>query len=158
MGVLLARSNQVPQAIERFRLAIRLDPQYLRAHINLSRTLVGTGGTEEAIRELGQAIELAPNRADLEYDLGTLLGENQQNEAAVKHFQAALAHDPNFAKAYFNWAVSLAQLNRRTEAIAISKRGIEVALSNGQQDVAKLGEEWLMHYQEELRRAGPQSQ
>jgi tetratricopeptide (TPR) repeat protein len=157
MGVLLASSNQVPQAIERFRLAARLDPQYVRAHINLSRTLVGTGEKEEAIRELEQAIQLAPRRADLECDLGTLLGENQQYEAAVEHFQAALGHAPNFAKAYFNLALSLARLNRPTEAIATFNRGIQVARSNGQQDLAKSAEEQLAHYREELRRSGNQA-
>jgi tetratricopeptide (TPR) repeat protein len=154
MGVLLESSNQVPQAIERFRLATRLDPKYAPAHINLGKTLATTGDDQEAIRELGQAIELEPNRADLHNDLGIVLGKNQQNDAAIEHFQIAVKLDPRFAQAYSNLALTLALINRPAEAIATSQRGIAVARSTGQMDVAKLSEEWLTHYQEELSRGG----
>lgn len=157
MGVLLDSSNQVPQAIERFRLATRLDPKYVPAHINLGKILATTGDDQEAIRELGQAIELEPNRADLHNDFGIILGKNQQNDAAIEHFRIAVKLDPRFAQAYSNLALSLALINRPSEAIATSQQGIAVARSTGQLDVAKLSEEWLMHYQEELGRGGHQA-
>jgi protein O-mannosyl-transferase len=157
MGVLLDSCNEVPRAIERFRLAARLNPKYAPAHVNLGKTLATTGDDQEAIRELGQAIELEPNRADLHNDLGIILGKNQQNDAAIEHFQIAVKLDPKFAQAYSNLALSLALINRPSEAIATSQRGIAVARSTGQLDVAKLSEEWLMHYQEELSRGGHQA-
>jgi tetratricopeptide (TPR) repeat protein len=157
-GVLLDSSKQVPQAIERFRLAIRLDPRYARAHINLGRVLAAKGDTKEAISELEQAVQLQPNRADLHDELGSMLGKNHEYDAAIEHFQTAVKLDPKFVRAYSNLALSLALANRPTEAIATSQRGIEVARATGQQDVAKLAEEWLTHYREELRHAGPQSQ
>jgi tetratricopeptide (TPR) repeat protein len=158
MGVLLATVNQIPQAMERFRLAIRLNPQCVPAHINLGKTLSTLGDEKEAIRELEQAVQLQPNRADLHNQLGVMLNKNQQNDSALEHFQTAVKLDPKFAEAYANLALSLAFANRPTEAMATSQRGIEVARSTGQHDVAKLAEEWLTHYQEELRRAGAQSQ
>ena len=156
MGVLLDSINQVPRAIERFRLAIQLNPKYAPAHINLGKTLAESGDNQEAIRELGLAIELEPNRADLHNDLGIILGKNGQHEAAIEHFQIAVKLDPKFAKAYSNLALTLALINRPAEAIATSQRGIAVARSTGQLDVAKLSEEWLVHYQEELSRDGHQ--
>jgi Flp pilus assembly protein TadD len=155
MGVLLGNSNQDSEAIEHFRLATRLDPDYARAHINLGRMLADTQNVEEAIREMEQAVQLEPKRADLQCELGMLLGKNQQNEAAVEHFQSALTLDPNFAQAYFNLAASLALLNRPTEAIAAYERSIEVARSTGQQDLAKSAVERLAHYRDELRQADP---
>lgn len=158
MGVLLASSNQISQAIEHFRLAVHLDPNYASAHINLGKTLSTSGDAQGAIRELEQAIRLEPNRADLHNELGVVLGKNQQNEAAIEQFEIAVRLDPKFAQAYGNLGLSLALINRPAEAIEISQRGIEVARSTGQQDVAKLAEEWLAHYREELRRADPRSQ
>ena len=105
-----------------------------------------------------ELVQLQPNRADLHNDLGIILGNSQQNDAAIEHFQTAVKLDPKFAKAYGNLALSLARANRTAEAIATSKRGIEVARSTGQQDDAKLAEEWLTHYRDELRHARPQSQ
>lgn len=157
MGVLLASSNQAPQAIERFRLATRLDPQYAAAHINLGKILSTSGDVQEAIRELQKAVQLQPNRAELHNDLGVILGKNQQNEAAIEHFQIAVKLDPKFVQAYSNLALSLAFVNRSAEAIATSQRGIEVARSTGQQEAAKLAEEWLTHYREELGRKGNRS-
>jgi tetratricopeptide (TPR) repeat protein len=158
MGVLLASIDQVPQAIEHFRLAVYYDPNYAPAHINLGKILSTSGEDQEAIRELEQALRLQPNRADLHNELGTILGKNKQNEAAIEHFRIAIELDPKFAQAYGNLGLSLALNNRPAEAIASSQRGIDVARSTGQLDVAKLGEEWLAHYREELRRASSQSQ
>jgi Flp pilus assembly protein TadD len=109
------------------------------------------GDNQGAIRELEQAIQLQPSRADLHNELGAILGKSQQNDAALEHFQAAVKLDPKFAEAYGNLAVSLALANRPAEAIAASQRGIELAHTTGQHEVAKSAEEWLTHYREELR-------
>jgi tetratricopeptide (TPR) repeat protein len=161
LGSALARIGQLPRAIEHMRQAVKIKPDYEDTHNNLGSLLVLTGAADDAIAEFERAIELRPSRADVHINLADILSESGQPGKAIEHYQTALRLQPEFVPAYINLAKTLAALGRSQDAIATARRGIEVARSSGQKVDAEKIEEWLMHYQTELKRnstADPQSQ
>ena len=55
--------DQYDKAIEEFKKALKVNPQYARAHRNLARAYTKTGRYNEAIDELKNATKVKPNYA-----------------------------------------------------------------------------------------------
>ncbi len=155
LGVALEHSGQLPEAIAHFRQAVELEPGFANAQINLANVLVATGSAQEAIPHLQQAEKLLPDRADLQNRLGEVFAESNQFHEAIEHFQHAIKLDPKSALAYANLARAFASINNSKDAIAAAEKGIEVGRATDQSAAVGTIEEWLKHYQIELRREGP---
>jgi Flp pilus assembly protein TadD len=58
LGIALALSGQLPQAIEHFERALMLDPSFAEAHLALARALTDAGRLQEAAvhREKAQGL------------------------------------------------------------------------------------------------------
>ena len=54
LGNALFRTGRASEAIEQYKEALRIDPDYAEAHNNLGSTLFQTGRTSEAIEEYKQ--------------------------------------------------------------------------------------------------------
>ena len=79
----------------------------------------------EAMLERGQ------DSAMLRYTLGTLLFKQGEYSVAVEHLEAGLGLDPNHSASWKFLGRSLAELDRRDEAIAALEKGIEVGEARG---------------------------
>ena len=74
--------------------------------------------------DLTHALELYPNSSLLLYNLGTLACLQQNYADAINYFNAAIAHDPTLAEAYFNRGLCHIYLKHQQEAILdLSKSG-----------------------------------
>jgi tetratricopeptide (TPR) repeat protein len=65
----LARANNLPKAIGKLEQAIRIDPSYRDAHINLGVLYVRLGRTADARAEFQKALDIGPPIAPLYVDL-----------------------------------------------------------------------------------------
>jgi len=75
------------------------------------------GAPEQAREAYRRALELDPRHVDARINLGRLLHESREWEAAEKHYRMALADRGDDSTALFNLAVVLEDLGRRREAI-----------------------------------------
>ena len=75
------------------------------------------GAPEQARESYRRALELDPRHVDARINLGRLLHESREWEAAEKHYRMALADRGDDSTALFNLAVVLEDLGRRREAI-----------------------------------------
>ncbi len=73
-----------------------------------------------------RAVELDPFHADAHVNLGRLLHEDGEPEAAEAHYRVALSSDPEHATAAFDLGVALEDLGRVEEAIAAYRRALEI--------------------------------
>lgn len=70
LGLAYDSMGRTEEAIEQFRMAIRLNPDFVMAYNNLGVTLLHAGAFTEAIEPLQAAIRLKPRYADAYYNLG----------------------------------------------------------------------------------------
>lgn len=109
-GQQLAQALQYAMALEKFKAAVKLDPQNAVARVGLETKPVPLADAELAKRAVGQAIHLARLRNFLPaYDL----------------FKKAMKLDPNNEKALRNAANCALEIRRFHEALSIFDRAIE---------------------------------
>ena len=151
-GSALVGGGKIAEATEQFRLAIKLDPNDDNAHDYLGAILNSSGDAQSAISDFERALALRPNRANYRLNLANALAQTGQHLKAVEQYQASIGLEPKPVQAYANLAKALAALDRSQEAIAAAQRGIENARSSNQESEAEKIEEWLAHYQIEVKR------
>ena len=105
------------EAIRSFELAIALDPTRRDAPVNLGRLLHESGRLDEAVQVYRQALEAGGDDALLQFNLGVALEDQQQFEAAVAAYEAALRDDPTLADACYNLSLLHRRLDRPQQAI-----------------------------------------
>jgi tetratricopeptide (TPR) repeat protein len=89
-----AHANNLPKAIAKLEQAIRIDPSYRDAHINLGVLYVRLGRTADARAEFQKALDIGPPIAPLYVDLALVSAALQQFPDAESFAHKALQLDP----------------------------------------------------------------
>ncbi|SEB03465.1 tetratricopeptide repeat protein [Paraburkholderia sartisoli] len=125
LGNVLRVLDKADAAIASFRTAIALKPELRTAHQSLGLMLRMRGETTEAIASLRRALD--PTDANAHNSIGTALCDINDLDAALKHFDTAIALKPDFAEAHCNRGGVMRRLNRFEESVESCVRAIELA-------------------------------
>jgi tetratricopeptide (TPR) repeat protein len=116
LGAVLYELGRTEEAIEHLREALRLKPDYARAHYNLGNALARLGKTEEAIEHYRQALRWQPDFVDAHNKLGLALAKLSKTKEAIEQYELALQRRPDDAEARYNLANALVKAGRSEEA------------------------------------------
>jgi tetratricopeptide (TPR) repeat protein len=94
LGLLLAQTNRLNEAIAEYKLALTFDPNDARTHNNLAAVLARQGKLDQAARALIRALEIEPDNANTHTNLGLVFAQQGQRERAAHEFEAALRLNP----------------------------------------------------------------
>ena len=122
----LVLSGRTSEAIDQYKQALQIDPDYADAHHNLGSTLFLAGRTPEAIEHYEQALRIDPAFAGAHNNLGNALVQTGRAAEAIDHYKEALRITPNSADAHNNLAAALAQMGRTSEAIEQLKAALRI--------------------------------
>jgi len=96
------------KGLEAFGKAIELNPNDGATHNNYALALAKAHKMDEMKAELGKAAQLDPAKAgQYYYNLGALMVNSGQNDAAIDAFKKAIEADPNHADSYYQLGVGL---------------------------------------------------
>jgi Tfp pilus assembly protein PilF len=96
------------KGLDAYTKAIELKPEDAATHNNYALGLVQAKKIPEAQAELTKAAQLDPaNAGKYYYNLGAVLTNANQGDAAAEAFQKAIAADPKYAEAYYQYGVYL---------------------------------------------------
>src|SRR5439155_399252 len=98
--------------------ALRLDPDFTPARLNLARLLNELGRNPDAEHVLRDGIARVPDEGELHYSLGLLLGEDERLPEAAAALGRAADLMPARARVRYNEALALQRLGRRADAEA----------------------------------------
>ncbi len=102
LGDVFAEEGKLDDAIDHFRHAVAIDPNYVNAHNNLGNALLLKGNVEEAVTHFRKAADLQPGFAVAYYNLGNALFRGGSLDDAIIAFERALQLSPTFAEALNN--------------------------------------------------------
>src|SRR5258708_4287412 len=97
----MADDKKWPEAIDAYKLAIRLDANYAPAYGGLGDAYLNSGNSEQALAAYKDQVRLAPNDAAAQYDLGYFYNAMGRYGESFAPLVKATNLDPNFAEAYY---------------------------------------------------------
>ena len=101
------------EAVEAYKQAIRIKPDYAEAHYNLGFSYDELGLCREAVEAYKQAIRIKPDYAEAHYNLGVSYGKLGLYREAVEAFKQAIRIKPDFAEAHFGLGLTYLILGDR---------------------------------------------
>lgn len=116
-GSALVENGRIDDGIEKFRDAIRLDPNYIPARIHLSTALFAQGKFPESAEQLHIAVQIDPRSFEAYLSAGLMLATLKDYPAATRQFTAAVQLRPESAEARDDLGVTLAAQGFFDEAI-----------------------------------------
>jgi tetratricopeptide (TPR) repeat protein len=111
-----SRAELLPQAVEDYRHALDLAPNWIEAHINLGVVLYQMGQTEEARAAFQAAVQLDPLNGISRYNLGCVLEEQGHIDIAIEHLVWAARALPAHADVHFNLALAYEKRGKHQSA------------------------------------------
>jgi len=140
IGMALVRLNRTDEAIEHFKEAVRLDPNFAEGHHRLGVSLLSQKKFDEAVVHLRDVVRLTPGAASAHGDLARALVKRGRIAEAAAHFAETVRLDPRHASAHNSlaWILAAYDVPRppdTADAITLAQRACELT---GQKDPAAL--------------------
>jgi tetratricopeptide (TPR) repeat protein len=132
LGLVVASEGDHARAIELYRSALAIAPDYVEALANLGQEQLHSGQLDQAQPNLTRALDLDPNIAQTQGDLGLLLAMRGDFVGARLHIERSLILDPGDAMNESNLCYVLTHLGRPDEALAHCNTALRISpgLSN----------------------------
>jgi len=116
-GASNAGLRQFDAAIENYKQALKIKPDYAEAYYNMGIALKDKGNLEEAIESYIKALKIKPDYAEAYYNMGNALKDKGNLEEAIESYIKALKIKPDYAEAYNNMGIALKDKGNLEEAI-----------------------------------------
>ena len=135
LGMQFSQRRETDCAVDAFRIALRLDPEYWEANYHLATELVREGNYQQAADVLEAVVRERPSSADAHSALGLALQNLGQLDSAQEEFETALGIRPDFISASQNLAGIFMKQRRYSAAVSCLEKALAASPST---DFAKL--------------------
>ncbi len=149
----LADDRKYPEAIDAYKLAIRLDPNYSPAFGGLGDAYLNSGNSQEAEKAYKEQVRLAPSDPQAQFDLGYFYNAMGRHGEAFQPLVKATSLDPNFAEAFYGIGYAYLRGTEFEKSITYLRSAIRLKPDYGEayyglgQAYAKLGKADLANEQ-----------
>ncbi|MDA9990909.1 tetratricopeptide repeat protein [Paracoccaceae bacterium] len=121
-GAANAGLGYLDAALENYKQAISIEPNYAEAYYNMGIALQEQGKLDEAIEAYNKALAIKPDYADAYNNMGIALKAQGKLDQAIEAYNKALAIKPDYADAYYNIGNALKDQDKLREAIEAFKK------------------------------------
>jgi tetratricopeptide (TPR) repeat protein len=111
--------GRVPEALELYQTALRMEPRAASARVNLADMLRGLGREAEAEAVLREGLELDATNAALHYALGLSLVRSSRTDAALEELRRAADLEPGIPRYAYVLSVALNSLGQPQQALKV---------------------------------------
>ncbi len=116
-GVTLAQGGRIREAIDQFRSALELDPDFPEAAYHLALAFDAAGRTDEAIAQAEDALRRRPGLLPAEYLLAGCCRKRGDSEGELRLLARITKSAPGFAEARYNYGLALQRGGKLAEAV-----------------------------------------
>ena len=125
LGTFYGSRGNASQGEAELKAAIRVDPFFVPAYVNLADLYRAFGRDADGERTLRDGLAVAPGNGVLQYALGLALVRLKRTDEALAHFEHASTLDPDNARFAYTYGVALQSLGQ----VAVAKTILERALT-----------------------------
>ena len=111
-GACYAGLNQLNLAIENYKKAIAINPEYSKAHFNLAGVYHELDEFDASIQSYQNAIIIEPSNAEAQNNLGNLLIDSIVLDSAIESYYKAIRIKPDYVEAYYSLGTSYQELGK----------------------------------------------
>ena len=125
-GLACYESGKYKDAIDAYKRAIKVDPDYTYAHLNLGVAYLKSHMQKDAIEALKRLIRIDPGDAMVHYNIGIAYCENGKYKDAIDAYKQAIRINPDFVDAHYNLGVAYYESGKSKDAIDAYKQAIKI--------------------------------
>jgi tetratricopeptide (TPR) repeat protein len=127
LGLLATRTGDIATAVDCFQAALRDNPDYAIALLNLGNAYRQQKRWDEARNALNHALSLNPADAEANYSLAMVFAQTDDATKAYEYLQRALKSRPAYPEALNNLGVLYLRTRRRDDAVRTFEECIRAA-------------------------------
>jgi tetratricopeptide (TPR) repeat protein len=116
-GGVLFEEGRLDEAIEQFRQALRINPEYLTAYVNIGVVLLRQGKIDQAVEVLAKSAGSGGNYPKAHNYLGLCYARKGEFDLAVRNYNEAICLEPDYVEAIANLGIALKEQGKIDEAI-----------------------------------------
>ncbi len=135
-AIALVNLGLLPEAAEQYEQALKLKPDFAQAHNNLGIVLYKMDRLQESIDQFQLALRTKFDYPEAHNNLGSALARVGRHKEAAEEFRQAIRLKPDYAKAYYSLGNACKALGQHQEAIDNYKKAWELAVTQGQTELA----------------------
>ena len=125
-GAVYAGLKQYGAAIDSYKQALKIKPDFPEAYNNMGIALKNKGNLDAAIHSYEQALKIKPDYADAYYNMGNALKDKGELDAALESYEQALKIKPDNPEAYNNMGIALQNKGDLDAAIDSYKQALKI--------------------------------
>src|SRR5207249_6321 len=126
LGRALADQGKLAEAIDHYRLAVQIKPNYADPHNNWGVALAQQGKPAEAADHYRQALQIKSDSAEAHTNWGLALVAQGKLAEAIDHYRQALQIRPDSVEVHNNWANALAAQGKLAAAIDHYRQALQI--------------------------------
>jgi tetratricopeptide (TPR) repeat protein len=132
LGTALVAQGRLPEAIEPYRRAVTIEPDFVSAHANLGNALTQTGQFEEAISHYDRVRRLDPDHVEARLNRGHALDMLGRGAESIEAYREATqvnrrrADRQALARAYYNLGSALGRQGDLDAAVNQYRKALEL--------------------------------
>jgi predicted CXXCH cytochrome family protein len=124
IGTFYGNRGDAAKSEDEIRAAIRLDPFYLPAYVNLADLYRVSGRDADGERVLRQGLAAAPQSGALHHALGLALVRLKRTDEALQEFERATVLEPHNARFTYVYGVALHSTGHPEAAVSTLEKGL----------------------------------
>jgi Flp pilus assembly protein TadD len=124
LGWLYTQRGRFAEAEAAYRTALRLQPTFVPAYVNLADLARVQGNDDDGERLVREGLAVAPDSADLQHALGLVLVRQQRTREAVAALEQAARLAPENPRYSYVYAVALHSTGSPRRAIAALQQAL----------------------------------
>ena len=126
IGLQNLENTEYSEAVDAFKHAVSLKPDYAEAHYNLGNAYYGLHRYEEALDSFRKAVKVNPRYSEAYFSLGLVSSMLGMEEEAIDALNNAVKYDPKSAKAYMALGDMYSEIKRFNDAIEAYRNAIKI--------------------------------
>ncbi|MDB5135768.1 MAG: tetratricopeptide repeat protein [Mucilaginibacter sp.] len=128
-GVQLNEQGKYDEAIDKYKSALKIDPDNIQANYELAFSLFTSGKGNDGIPYIEKTIKgsTSPSLIAASYDLlGSIYDQGHQSQKAIESYQAGIKVSPTYQRLHFNLGIAYFRNKQYTEAEASAIEAIRI--------------------------------